>query len=119
MKAKIPTRPLGLLSRIIDELAVNIRTHGIGCAVVNIRTQDLVEGRPHLLLGLISLIIKVILRIFVRIWRIDSSVIPVRIIAHTKENVVKKQDLTCDEMEAEREEDTSFEKLDKKHFVKG
>jgi hypothetical protein len=30
---------------IIDELAVNIRAHGIGCAVVNIRTQDLVEGR--------------------------------------------------------------------------
>ncbi|KAJ6403505.1 hypothetical protein OIU84_015418 [Salix udensis] len=27
-----------------------------------------------------------------------------RIIAHTKENVVKKQGLTCDEMEAEREE---------------
>ncbi|KAJ6707789.1 hypothetical protein OIU85_028091 [Salix viminalis] len=26
------------------------------------------------------------------------------IIAHTKENVVKKQGLTCDEMEAEREE---------------
>ncbi|KAB5516241.1 hypothetical protein DKX38_026889 [Salix brachista] len=31
---------------IIDERAVNIRTHGIGCTVVNIRTQDLVEGRP-------------------------------------------------------------------------
>ncbi|KAJ6371532.1 hypothetical protein OIU77_001942 [Salix suchowensis] len=30
----------------------------IGCTVVNIGTQDLVEGRPHLLLGLISLIIK-------------------------------------------------------------
>uniref|UniRef100_A0A6N2M9D9 Uncharacterized protein n=1 Tax=Salix viminalis TaxID=40686 RepID=A0A6N2M9D9_SALVM len=41
------------------------------------------------------------------------------IIAHTKENAVKKKGLTCDEMEAEREEDTSFEKLDKKHFVKG
>ncbi|KAJ6403504.1 hypothetical protein OIU84_015417 [Salix udensis] len=33
----------------------------IGCTVVNIGTQHLVEGRPHLLLGLISLIIKVIL----------------------------------------------------------
>uniref|UniRef100_A0A6N2NJT7 Protein TIC 20 n=1 Tax=Salix viminalis TaxID=40686 RepID=A0A6N2NJT7_SALVM len=32
---------------IIDELAVNIRTRGIGCVVVNIRTQDLVEGRPQ------------------------------------------------------------------------
>uniref|UniRef100_A0A6N2N246 Calponin-homology (CH) domain-containing protein n=1 Tax=Salix viminalis TaxID=40686 RepID=A0A6N2N246_SALVM len=30
----------------------------IGCTVVNIGTQDLVEGRPHLLLGLIFLIIK-------------------------------------------------------------
>ncbi|KAF9684265.1 hypothetical protein SADUNF_Sadunf04G0099900 [Salix dunnii] len=29
----------------IDERAVNIRTHGIGWTVVNIRTQDLVEGR--------------------------------------------------------------------------
>uniref|UniRef100_A0A6N2M2U7 Uncharacterized protein n=1 Tax=Salix viminalis TaxID=40686 RepID=A0A6N2M2U7_SALVM len=33
---------------IIDELAVNIRAHGIGCAVVNIRTQDLVEGRAKM-----------------------------------------------------------------------
>ncbi|KAF9684267.1 hypothetical protein SADUNF_Sadunf04G0100100 [Salix dunnii] len=31
----------------IDERAVNIRTHGIGWTVVNIRTQDLVEGRPQ------------------------------------------------------------------------
>ncbi|KAI4305707.1 hypothetical protein L6164_029058 [Bauhinia variegata] len=31
----------------------------IGCTVVNIGTQDLVEGRPHLLLGLISQIIKI------------------------------------------------------------
>ncbi|PON56069.1 Calponin domain containing protein [Trema orientale] len=30
----------------------------IGCTVVNIGTQDLVEGRPHLLPGLISQIIK-------------------------------------------------------------
>ncbi|TQD86430.1 hypothetical protein C1H46_028033 [Malus baccata] len=30
----------------------------IGCTVVNIGTQDLVEGRPHLVLGLISQIIK-------------------------------------------------------------
>ncbi|KAJ6416968.1 hypothetical protein OIU84_002785 [Salix udensis] len=30
----------------------------IGCTVVNIGTQHLVERRPHLLLGLISLIIK-------------------------------------------------------------
>ncbi|KAF9684256.1 hypothetical protein SADUNF_Sadunf04G0099000 [Salix dunnii] len=28
---------------IIDERAVNIRTHGIGCTVVNIRTQECVE----------------------------------------------------------------------------
>ncbi|RWW07712.1 hypothetical protein GW17_00028891 [Ensete ventricosum] len=31
----------------------------IGCTVVNIGTQDLVEARPHLVLGLISQIIKV------------------------------------------------------------
>ncbi|KAL5794233.1 hypothetical protein ACOSP7_002827 [Xanthoceras sorbifolium] len=31
----------------------------IGCTVVNIGTQDLVEGRPHLLLGLICQIIKI------------------------------------------------------------
>ncbi|MFS7995370.1 putative actinin-type actin-binding domain, calponin domain, CH domain superfamily, fimbrin/Plastin [Helianthus anomalus] len=31
----------------------------IGCTVVNIGTQDLVEGRPHLLLGLISQIVKI------------------------------------------------------------
>ncbi|KAF3453371.1 hypothetical protein FNV43_RR03811 [Rhamnella rubrinervis] len=31
----------------------------IGCTVVNIGNQDLVEGRPHLLLGLISQIIKI------------------------------------------------------------
>ncbi|KAI3716166.1 hypothetical protein L6452_23304 [Arctium lappa] len=31
----------------------------IGCTVVNIGTQDLAEGRPHLLLGLISQIIKI------------------------------------------------------------
>lgn len=31
-----------------------------------------------------------------------------QIIAHTKENVVKKQGLTCDEMEAEREEVISY-----------
>uniref|UniRef100_A0A0D9VKA9 Calponin-homology (CH) domain-containing protein n=1 Tax=Leersia perrieri TaxID=77586 RepID=A0A0D9VKA9_9ORYZ len=31
----------------------------IGCTVVNIGTQDLVEGRPHLILGLISQIIKI------------------------------------------------------------
>uniref|UniRef100_A0A2N9GZU7 Calponin-homology (CH) domain-containing protein n=1 Tax=Fagus sylvatica TaxID=28930 RepID=A0A2N9GZU7_FAGSY len=31
----------------------------IGCTVVNIGTQDLIEGRPHLLLGLISQIIKI------------------------------------------------------------
>ncbi|ONK57860.1 uncharacterized protein A4U43_C09F4950, partial [Asparagus officinalis] len=30
----------------------------IGCTVVNIGEQDIVEGRPHLLLGLISQIIK-------------------------------------------------------------
>ncbi|KAJ0820697.1 putative calponin domain, CH domain superfamily, fimbrin/Plastin [Helianthus annuus] len=31
----------------------------VGCTVVNIGTQDLVEGRPHLLLGLISHIVKI------------------------------------------------------------
>lgn len=31
----------------------------IGCTVVNIGTQDLIEGRPHLVLGLLSQIIKV------------------------------------------------------------
>ncbi|XP_010913192.1 fimbrin-4 [Elaeis guineensis] len=31
----------------------------IGCTVVNIGTQDLVEGRPHLVLGLISQMIKI------------------------------------------------------------
>ncbi|KAE8075580.1 hypothetical protein FH972_014279 [Carpinus fangiana] len=31
----------------------------IGCTVVNIGEQDLIEGRPHLLLGLISQIIKI------------------------------------------------------------
>ncbi|XP_024959552.1 fimbrin-4-like isoform X3 [Cynara cardunculus var. scolymus] len=31
----------------------------IGCTVVNIGTEDLVEGRPHLVLGLISQIIKI------------------------------------------------------------
>ncbi|KAJ6677484.1 FIMBRIN-4-LIKE [Salix purpurea] len=32
--------------------------NAIGCTVENIGTQDLVEGRPHLLLGMIFLIIK-------------------------------------------------------------
>ncbi|WVY90769.1 hypothetical protein V8G54_036283 [Vigna mungo] len=31
----------------------------IGCTVVNIGTQDLIEGRPHLILGLISQVIKI------------------------------------------------------------
>ncbi|WOL13660.1 fimbrin-1-like [Canna indica] len=31
----------------------------IGCTVVNIGTQDLIEGRPHLVLGLMSQIIKI------------------------------------------------------------
>ncbi|CAJ1971607.1 unnamed protein product [Sphenostylis stenocarpa] len=31
----------------------------IGCTVVNIGTQDLIEGRPHLVLGLISQVIKI------------------------------------------------------------
>ncbi|XP_047334679.1 fimbrin-1-like [Impatiens glandulifera] len=31
----------------------------IGCTVVNIGTQDLIEGRPHLVMGLISQIIKI------------------------------------------------------------
>ncbi|KAF7831324.1 fimbrin-1-like [Senna tora] len=61
----------------IDERAINTKTvlnlwernenhtlclnsaKAIGCSVVNIGTQDLVEGRPHLVLGLISQIIKI------------------------------------------------------------
>ncbi|KAK4279182.1 hypothetical protein QN277_016929 [Acacia crassicarpa] len=61
----------------IDERAINTKQHlnpwernenhtlclnsakAIGCTVVNIGTQDLIEGRPHLLLGLISQIIKI------------------------------------------------------------
>uniref|UniRef100_A0A5B7C3V0 Calponin-homology (CH) domain-containing protein n=1 Tax=Davidia involucrata TaxID=16924 RepID=A0A5B7C3V0_DAVIN len=61
----------------IDERAINTKTvinpwernenhtlclnsaKAIGCTVVNIGTQDLVEGRPHLVLGLISQIIKI------------------------------------------------------------
>lgn len=39
-------------------LCLNSAT-AIGCTVVNIGTQDLIEGRPHLLLGLISQIIKI------------------------------------------------------------
>ncbi|KAL4298480.1 hypothetical protein HN51_049160 [Arachis hypogaea] len=39
-------------------LALN-SAKAIGCTVVNIGTQDLVEGRPHLVLGLISQIIKI------------------------------------------------------------
>ncbi|CAI8586932.1 unnamed protein product [Vicia faba] len=61
----------------IDERAINMKRNltlwernenhtlclnsakAIGCTVVNIGTQDLVEGRPHLVLGLISQIIKI------------------------------------------------------------
>ncbi|XP_021830009.1 fimbrin-5 isoform X1 [Prunus avium] len=61
----------------IDERAINTKTSlnpwernenhtlclnsakAIGCTVVNIGTQDLVEARPHLVLGLISQIIKI------------------------------------------------------------
>ncbi|KAG6546968.1 hypothetical protein Mapa_011584 [Marchantia paleacea] len=61
----------------IDERAMNIKdklnpwernenhtlclnsAKAIGCSVVNIGTQDLVEGRPHLVLGLITQIVKV------------------------------------------------------------
>ncbi|XP_076908106.1 fimbrin-1-like [Bidens hawaiensis] len=39
-------------------LCLNSAT-AIGCTVVNISTQDLIEGRPHLVLGLISQIIKI------------------------------------------------------------
>ncbi|GLU23853.1 hypothetical protein SLE2022_398290 [Rubroshorea leprosula] len=39
-------------------LCLNSAT-AIGCTVVNIGCQDLVEGRPHLVLGLISQIIKI------------------------------------------------------------
>uniref|UniRef100_A0A6N2K2I6 Calponin-homology (CH) domain-containing protein n=1 Tax=Salix viminalis TaxID=40686 RepID=A0A6N2K2I6_SALVM len=74
----------------------------IGCTVVNIGTQHLVEGRPHLLLGLISLIIKAKMNKSCDL--LDEVSFGANIIAHTKENVVKKQGLTCDEMEADREE---------------
>ncbi|KAF5728437.1 hypothetical protein HS088_TW21G00584 [Tripterygium wilfordii] len=61
----------------IDERAINVKrvinlwernenhtlclnsAKAIGCTVVNIGTQDLVEGRPYLVLGLISQIIKI------------------------------------------------------------
>lgn len=61
----------------IDERALNIKeklnvwervenhnlclnsAKAIGCSVVNIGTQDLMEGRPHLVLGLISQIVKI------------------------------------------------------------
>ncbi|KAJ7547565.1 hypothetical protein O6H91_08G092300 [Diphasiastrum complanatum] len=61
----------------IDERALNIKeklnpwernenhtlclnsAKAIGCSVVNIGTQDLAEGRPHLILGLISQIVKI------------------------------------------------------------
>lgn len=61
----------------IDERAINTKTllnpwernenhtlclnsaKAIGCTVVNIGTGDLIEGRPHLLLGLISQIVKI------------------------------------------------------------
>jgi plastin-1 len=61
----------------IDERAVNMKERlnpwertenhtlclnsakAIGCSVVNIGTQDLAEGRPHLVLGLISQIVKI------------------------------------------------------------
>ncbi|MCO5608126.1 hypothetical protein L7F22_062332 [Adiantum nelumboides] len=61
----------------IDERALNIKRNlnvwervenhnlclnsakAIGCSMVNIGTQDLMEGRPHLVLGLISQIVKI------------------------------------------------------------
>ncbi|KAK9088036.1 hypothetical protein Syun_030430 [Stephania yunnanensis] len=61
----------------IDERTINTKTHlnpwernenhtlclnsakAIGCTVVNIGTQDIIEGRRHLVLGLISQIIKI------------------------------------------------------------
>ncbi|PKA50484.1 Fimbrin-like protein 2 [Apostasia shenzhenica] len=65
------------VSGTIDERAINMKkvlnpwernenhtlclnsAKAIGCTVVNIGTQDLVEGRPHLVLGLVSQIIKI------------------------------------------------------------
>nr|GMC88288.1 fimbrin-5-like [Ipomoea batatas] len=65
------------ISGTIDERAINTKkvlnpwernenhtlclnsAKAIGCTVVNIGTEDLVEGRPHLILGLISQIIKI------------------------------------------------------------
>ncbi|XP_024538623.1 fimbrin-5 [Selaginella moellendorffii] len=61
----------------IDERALNIKSRlnpwervenhklclnsakAVGCSVVNIGTEDLAEGRPHLVLGLISQIVKI------------------------------------------------------------
>ncbi|KAG8077178.1 hypothetical protein GUJ93_ZPchr0006g45492 [Zizania palustris] len=51
---------------MIDECAINTKkllnclnsAKAIGHPVINIGTQDLAEGRPHLILGLISQIIK-------------------------------------------------------------
>uniref|UniRef100_A0A6N2NAW5 Calponin-homology (CH) domain-containing protein n=1 Tax=Salix viminalis TaxID=40686 RepID=A0A6N2NAW5_SALVM len=44
--------------RVLNHTLCLNSAKAIGCTVVNIGTQDLVEGRPHLLLGLIFLIIK-------------------------------------------------------------
>lgn len=43
-------------------LAINSAS-SIGCSVVNIGPQDLIEGRPHLVLGLLWQIIKVCVKI--------------------------------------------------------
>eukprot|EP00250_Pteridium_aquilinum_P024036 c2820_g1_i1 orf=218-2161(-) len=69
----------------IDERAINIKENlnvwervenhnlclnsakAIGCSMVNIGTQDLMEGRPHLVLGLISQIVKIQLLAYVNL----------------------------------------------------
>lgn len=47
-------------------LAINSAS-SIGCSVVNIGPQDLIEGRPHLVLGLLWQIIKVLLMLCI-VW---------------------------------------------------
>ncbi|KAE9606376.1 putative dystrophin [Lupinus albus] len=53
------TRNLSLWQRNDNHTLCLNSAKAIGCTVVNIGAQDLVEGRPHLVLGLISQIIKI------------------------------------------------------------
>lgn len=50
---------LNLWERVENHTLCLNSAKAIGCSVVNIGTQDLMEGRPHLVLGLISQIVKI------------------------------------------------------------